>query len=325
MELSNKDASDFLKGFYDASEQSEIGALFRGNTRKVIVPAIIEVVDELEDYHPLTVRQVFYQLVSREIIPNNDASYKNISRVLTVLRRNDLVDWDAIEDRSRRMVNKRGITDLEQYLKRYADDLFQNYQRCYVQNQGNYCEVWTEKDALSGIITEAVWMYCTKIVVCRGNLSSDFLHKYAVRAEAAEKRGQTPIILYVGDFDPTGLRIPVSIIDGLKKHHRLTVRLHRVALNKNEIEKYDLPSSVEAIKEKDPNYDWFIQQGGDVAVELDALHPQDLTELITDSLDRHLDLEDMDEQKKIEAIERKKLKMLERGFKKICHDQGIHY
>lgn len=92
-----------------------IASLFRGKNCKAVAPAIIGIVDELTDYWPLTVRQVFYQLVSQEIIENTESAYKNVSTVLTKLRRNNLVGWDAIEDRSRRLIDKRGVTDLEHH------------------------------------------------------------------------------------------------------------------------------------------------------------------------------------------------------------------
>jgi hypothetical protein len=303
-------------------------ALFRGRTAKVIVPAIHAVVKEMDEggYLPLTVRQIYYQLVAREVIENCLGEYNNISRLLTVMRRNDLLAWEAIEDRSRRMLDKRGVTDLEAHIAEETQRLFRFYNRCLVQNQENYVEIWTEKDALTSIIHDACWIYCTRIVVARGQASASYINKYADRAKAAQHRGQRPVILQIGDHDPTGEKIPYSILHTLKEHHNVDfVHIERVALTVEQIEKYHVPASVEAVKDTDPNYPWFRDQGWNTAAEVDALHPAALKGCIEAALGKYLDVEDMVQQQEIEKRERTTLKKLERMFSQACGELGIRY
>lgn len=302
--------------------------LFRGRNAKRIVPAIMEVVREFDalELLPLTVRQVYYQLVSREIIENCLGEYSNASRVLTVMRRNDLVPWDAIEDRSRRLVEKRGVTDLETHIQEQARAMFSYYDRCLVQNQENYVEIWTEKDALTSIIENVSWIYCTRIVVVRGQSSSTYINAYAERARKRIEAGQRLVILHIGDHDPTGERIPHSIKKALREHHQLDdVHIERVALTVEQIEQYKVPASFEAVKASDPNYRWFRNQGWDTAAEVDALHPAVLKQSIENVLVQYLDTEDMIQQQQIEKRERATLKKLERMFSRACAGLGLKY
>ncbi len=309
--------------FDRTSPINEINKLFRGRTRN-IAAALIDTVKSLEDYHPLTVRQVYYQLVVREAIDNNKAEYQNISRVLTKLRENHLVSWGAITDRSRRLINKRGISDLESHIQYQMEDMFDYYNRCLVQSQENYVEVWTEKDALSGIIEDAVWMYCCRVVVCRGQVSATFLKEYSERATKAKQRGQKPIILYFGDLDPSGVRIPYTVKQKLTERHKVDVHVDRIALKNTHVEKYELPYNPEATKTKDPNYQWYCEQGLKAySVELDALHPEVLTKEIQDALNRYLDAGDMAQEKWIQQQERETLKRLKVGFQELCRQHQI--
>lgn len=318
----------FITDFFEGNKRDrkkDLDELFRGRNRQVIAPAIIMLINEMAEYWPMTVRQVFYQLVSKELVANSIKEYKNVSKVLADLRIHEHVSWDAIEDRSRRIIEKRGVTDLEVHLKEKAESLFGYYNRCLVQNQGNYCEVWTEKDALTGIIADETWIYCTRIVVARGNASTTYLHQYAERARAATKRGQKPVILYIGDLDPSGARMPVTTQERLKTRHNINVEIRRLALNPDQVAAYRLPCSIEP-KKTDTNYRWFVERYGNInAVEVDSLHPKTLREIIKTGLESCLDVEDMVEQQKIQNKEREKLKRLESAFRFACRKENVFY
>ena len=141
--------------------------------------------------------------------------------------------------------------------------------------------------------------------------------------------GQKPMIRYDGDLDPPGVRIPVAIQENLYKHHGLNsvdVQIHRIALNESQIEDYQLPHSVDAIKTKDPNYEWYAKRYGDIAVELDALHPeklQQLQQLVKLGLGLYLDIEDMQQQQGIESRERERLKRFEQRVLDMAKEEGL--
>ena len=135
--------------------------------------------------------------------------------------------------------------------------------------------------------------------------------------------GQNPILLYLGDFDPTGIAIPETIKRDLWEHHGVDIELRRVGLNPEHIEQYNLPESFDAAKSTDPNYHKFIQRFGNAPpTELDALHPRDLTSLIQQELEAVLDMTNVEGQKEIEYGERLKLKRAKQDFERFGKD---HY
>jgi hypothetical protein len=125
-------------------------------------------------YWPLTVRQVFYQLVAGLIIENSQNRYQSVSKLVNKLRRIGILSWECIQDRTRRLTDKRGFEDAGAFLRQQLTGLSSMYDRCLVQNQGNYVEIFTEKDALAGIIEEISWIYCVRIVVCRGQIKEKY-------------------------------------------------------------------------------------------------------------------------------------------------------
>jgi hypothetical protein len=279
---------------------SAVAGFFRGESR-ALAERLIEITYALREYWPLTVRQAYYQAVAALLIENVENQYRRVSRVLTDLRRQSLLPWHAFEDRTRRTIDKRGIPDLREFVLEQIETLFdwRYYHRCYVQNQDTYIEVATEKDALSRVLEEAVWEYCVRLNVVRGQVGSPMVKDMALRFRKAADQGQMPVLLYMAE------------------HHDARVYLDRAALNPKQVRAYALPQDPEAAKEKDPNYGKWLEFCGreypeGAAVELDALHPQRLIEIVQDALGNHLDLDDMDAQRQIERRERDRLKVMRR-------------
>jgi hypothetical protein len=106
--------------------------------------------DVLGQYHPMTVRQVFYQVAShRCIIEKTENEYKNtVGRLLLAMRKEGEVPWDWVSDNTRWMRKRRTFSSLEQALANTA----QTYRRDLWDNQDVYVEVWCEKDALAGAL-----------------------------------------------------------------------------------------------------------------------------------------------------------------------------
>jgi hypothetical protein len=290
--------------------------LFKGQNRQ-LADDLLAIIADMRRYWPLTVRQAFYQAVSKRLLSNDQNEYRRVSRILTSLRRHDLLAWNAIEDRTRRTVDKRGRPNVGDYIESEMR-LFMNpdlYGRCYIQNQAVYIEVATEKDALSKIMEDAVWMFCTRLNVVRGQVSSSMVNSMAERFDKAIMLGKKPILVYFGDLDPSGIAIPKALIRNMAEWHSVEVELVRAALNPEQIGRYDLPVSLDAAKEQDPNYKAWLKEYGpaQAPVELDALHPRDLTELVTTSLTALYDMSQVDAEKAKEAEERELLKRIKRS------------
>lgn len=149
----------------------------------------------------LTLRQLYYQLVAGDMIRNDDKVYKKLSSVLDDLRYSGKVDWNAIEDRGR-----------VPYMPYTADgipaamrDIIYSYRRRRCDDQDNVVEVWTEKDAISGILKRITSKYTVQLVVNKGYSSSTAMYGAYNRIVEALEDGKSFHLYYFGDHDPSGL------------------------------------------------------------------------------------------------------------------------
>ena len=292
-----------------------ISATFNKPSQK-LARAIVESINDLHDHWPLTVRQVFYQMVARQVVENKQEQYRKVSRVLVKLREMDLVPWGAIADRTRRTTDKRGMSDVQEFLENEIKVLFnpKNYGRCYVQGQHVHVEVTTEKDALSTIMEEALWPFCVRLNVIRGQNSATMNHLIAERLADAGMRGKNPVLLHFGDLDASGVAIPKAIKRILWERHHVDADVRTIALTPDQVDRYNLPTSIEARKPKDPNYKTWLDEYGPAQpmVELDALHPKDLQNILTTGLMEVFDMERFDEERQNELEDRQLLKKIRR-------------
>ena len=166
----------------------------------------------LESYqlqgYVLTLRQLYYQLVSKAIIPNAMSEYHKLSTVCTKARMGGMMDWHAIEDRIRVPQVPYYVTDIEDALQ----ETINQYRLDRMSNQHVYIEVWIEKDALSGVFLPVTEKYHIRLMVNRGYSSISAMYKAANRFKFNSKEN---IILYFGDHDPSGLDMIRDIDDRL--------------------------------------------------------------------------------------------------------------
>lgn len=269
---------------------------------------VIEIVNELQDYLPLTLRQIYYRLVAASHIKNTVSSYNGLSQLIKFMRLADWLPWEVLEDRGRRVSDKRGWGDHAEFMEQEVDGFLEGYGRCYVQDQECYVEIWCEKDALSQVFEKVAWPYCIRAVTCRGYQSITFLDSYRRRALAAQERGQVPVILYFGDLDPSGVQMLEATKQTLEDEMDLLgVEYHRVALNPDQIKTFNLPVDPKAVKLTDKRYRNFVERFGLVAVELDALHPKTLQEMAVEAIESQFDMDLFREQQEMERIERERL------------------
>jgi hypothetical protein len=249
----------------------------------------------LEENAPQTVRQVFYQLVSRQDLENSLASYKATCRALVAARKEGLIAWEAIEDRLRRPREVAMWTGLGAFVATATA----SFRRDVWVTQPNYVECWCEKDALSGIFEDALSRYGVTLNVGRG------YDGWTSIKDAAARYGELPVsILYYGDFDPSGEDMVRSL------HERLAwfgarVNIVKSALTRADIERYRLPPNFTKIT--DTRRDRFVAKHGDISVELDALPIDVLRERVVADIEAHMDLAALDQVRDIEAAERAEL------------------
>lgn len=268
----------------------------------------------LADYHPMTVRQCYYQLISRhavEIKPGQKPKtvYDGVSDALVAARREGLIPWEWIEDRLRKVRNAGdGWDGVEEYWDAQMRYLVSGYWRATWPSQPRYVEVWLEKDALSSIFEEALAPYNVPLNVGRGYDSWSSIHEAALRYQAMEERGKPTTILHFGDFDPSGVDMPRSLRDRLADFDCYPT-LTTVSLTWDEVQEGRLPASIEPISTKpgDTRGAAYVAKYGDIAVELDALPPVDLQQRIVAAVESVLDLAALEMVRQLEADDREDL------------------
>ena len=250
---------------------------------------VLTILNELKEYRPLTLRQVYYQLVGQGYIENKVSEYGMLSRLLKYARLEGYIPWEWIEDRVRAYHDLTGWEGADSFIKASLKQFLRGYSRDLLQSQEVYLEIWIEKDALSSIFTRVARPYTIPVVVCRGFSSVSFLNDYRDRLEyQSDKR---PILLYFGDFDPSGVEMleamEITLQDELKVEG---IKFKRVALLRDHIAQYNLPHSPEALKKTDTRASKHIAEYGELAVELDALRPDILEAKIREAIEGEIDL-----------------------------------
>lgn len=168
------------------------------------------IIEEYQDQNlVLSLRQLYYQLVSRDVIPNKQNEYQKLSILLKEGRMGGIVDWDAIEDRLRQPYTPNEFDDIPDGM----DTLLSAYRRKRMTGQENYLEVWVEKDALSGVLKRVTSVYHVPILVNRGYSSASSMYDSYCRFKDAIQEGRKCKILYLGDFDPSGVDMIRDIHD----------------------------------------------------------------------------------------------------------------
>lgn len=239
----------------------------------------------------LTVRQLYYQFVARDLIENTPQNYERVASVVDDARKAGLIDWKAIEDRTRflrRIETFVTPTDfLEDAIGNYAEDVW--------RDQDYYAEVWIEKDALLGVIEGACSELRVPYFACRGYPSSSELYKAGKRLRRYRDTGRWPIVFYLGDHDPSGLQMgvenaPNALITYARSHD---IEVRHVALTREQIDEHDPPANY--AKESDSRFNWYYDRTGlDESWELDALDPDVIDTLIRDNIADVLDRDKFD-------------------------------
>lgn len=247
---------------------------------------LIHLVNEvINDYkaqgYELTLRQVYYQLVARGYIPNNERSYKNVGNLINDGRLAGLIDWYAITDRTR---NLRGNSHWDTPSEVIASAKY-SYLLDKWEGQPNYVEVWVEKDALVDVVGQACRPLDVPYFSCRGYTSQSEMWMAAQRFRRQDFREQR-IIIHLGDHDPSGIDMTRDIQERLDMFGA-DVYVKRVALTMEQIDFYSPPPNPAKIT--DSRCDKYIAQYGHESWELDALEPKVITDLIKEQVTMYRD------------------------------------
>jgi hypothetical protein len=221
----------------------------------------------------LTLRQLYYVFVSRDWIPNRVESYTNLGNLINNGRLAGLIDWDHLEDRTRNLYGNHHSRDPAHAV----EDMTSDYMLNHWVGQEYYVEIWVEKEALASVIARAARRLDCNYFACKGYVSQSEMHSAAMRLRHYSNQRQQPVIIHLGDHDPSGIDMTRDIEDRLDLFGAYP-QVNRIALNMDQIVQYD-PAPNPA-KQTDTRFADYAAKYGDESWELDALDPATLDALI---------------------------------------------
>lgn len=246
----------------------------RGDSAALINQAEVIIGEYRRQGYVLTLRQLYYQFVSRDIIPNTERSYKNLGNLLTKARMAGYISWYSIEDRGREFI----CPWFREDAKELIDDLPANIRFDRWARQENYVEVWVEKEALSNVVAKACKSTFTPYLACKGYLSASEAWRAGQRLRMAARDGKDVHIIHLGDHDPSGIDMTRDNDDRLSLFSGGYVNVHRIALNMDQVDQYGPPPNF--AKLSDTRAADYIEKYGSDSWELDALEPSVIQDLI---------------------------------------------
>ena len=268
-----------------------------------LIELVNSVIDEYAAQgYELTLRQVYYQLVARGYIPNNERSYKNLGNLINDGRLAGLIDWYAIVDRTRNIKRNAHWEDPQSVI----ESAKYSYMLDRWQHQPNYVEVWVEKDALIGIVSQI----CRKLDVphfsCRGYTSQSEMWAAAQRFIDQDHR-ESRTIIHLGDHDPSGIDMTRDIRERLALFGA-DVDVKRVALTMEQIERFSPPPN--PTKLTDARASGYISEYGHECWELDALEPKIITSLIRNEVTALMDSDLFEEVERKEQTDKSNIQLV---------------
>lgn len=231
--------------------------------------------------YDLTLRQLYYQFVARDYLPNSQRTYKQLGSTIDRARKAGLIDWAYIVDRTRNLMGL-PIYDSPAAL---IDELESSFHMDLWVGQEFRVEVWVEKEALAGVVARAANSRGVDYFSCRGYVSQSELHAAALRHREYERAGQSVVVIHLGDHDPSGIDMTRDMQERLRLFGART-QVRRIALNLDQIVQYEPPPN--PAKLSDSRAKGYIRSFGASSWELDALNPDTLHKLIADAVDEYI-------------------------------------
>lgn len=235
----------------------------------------------------LTLRQLYYQFVARDLLPNTLKSYSRLGAVLNKARLAGLVDWLAIEDRTRNVRELPSWDSPQSILRSCAAQ----FRYDLWADQPVRLECWIEKDALVGVIEGVCERNRVPYFACRGYTSQSEQWRAGRRFREFAENGQRVVVLHLGDHDPSGIdmtrdnadRLRMFVSDAEANDLGGMLEVRRLALNIDQVRRYNPPPN--PAKLTDSRVGGYMRRFGSKSWELDALDPNVISDLIQAAID----------------------------------------
>jgi hypothetical protein len=257
--------------------------------------------DIAEAAQPITGRGVGYKLFSLNLIPSmgkNDM--QGVYRLLKEAREEGIIPWDWIVDESRNLEQVASWDNPAAYMRTAS----RSYRRDFWQQQPERIVVWSEKGTIRGVLQPVLDEYGVGFRVLHGFGSATIINDMA-----QDDDGRPLTILYIGDFDPSGLWMSErDIPERLERYGGDHITVERIALLRPDCTALGShPAFNVQDKNKDPRAPWFRTTYGQLCWELDAMDPNDLRQRVEDEINFHIEPVAWERCRVVDAAERESM------------------
>ncbi|WP_336932122.1 hypothetical protein [Acinetobacter bereziniae] len=261
--------------------------------------------------YTLTVRQLYYQLVARDVIPNDLNSYKRTAAIINDAKLAGLIDWDAIEDRTRDFIVRSRWDSVSSIL----DACVYSFHMNMWEDQQFQVYVIVEKEALVGVLERTCNTYDVPLLAARGYPSSSVLYDFAQSHIIHKSMHKQHIIIHLGDHDPSGIDMTRDLTERLNLlcGGPVNLAVERIALNYDQIEELRPPKN--PAKDTDSRFESYRKKFGSSSWELDALSPQFLNDLVENKINEFIDFDEWDLRKNEISSKKRQLQAISDGFR----------
>ncbi len=274
---------------------------FRESTLVIIDHANEIIADYATQGLCLTLRQLYYRFVASGLLQNMQREYNRLGAIVNDGRLAGLIDWEAIEDRGRSLNARPHWSDPAEIIRGSAN----GYAINKWEGQQYRVEVWVEKQALESVVLQACYPLDVDCFACKGYTSQSEMWRAAQRFQSYIcNDNQTPVVIHLGDHDPSGIDMTRDIADRLVMFG-VPMEVNRIALNMDQVEQYGPPPN--PAKLSDSRATGYIEKFGESSWELDALEPATLNKLIQYHIGKYLDMKMFLRLKRKQEKERKML------------------
>jgi hypothetical protein len=239
--------------------------------------------DLVEKQKPMTVRQVFYRAVVHNYVEKTEKGYGFIQKNLNDMRWNGTLPFEWIIDTSRQVRGSQGWNEtVQEFMDGKMESLPYGYSIDLLADHDFSIQVWLEKEALAGVVYPNCMKWDVPLYCARGYASLSFLYE---AAQDLERKDRPAHIFYFGDYDPSGQDAIETVRANLPalapKTAKHGIQLQIVAVTPDDIEELNLPTR--PTKGSDTRAGTF---GRDrESVELDAIEPDTLREMVNDVME----------------------------------------
>ena len=287
------------------TEESYQGIAASGFREKTL-PVAFAAADILTTERPITLRGLFYRVVSAGLLPSTDRRhYAALMRVATKLRESGLIPFSWIVDNVRSTLKPSSWSGLEDF----ADTVREAYRKDFWAELPDYVHVFSEKDAMAGVLEPVTVEYDVPLSVVRGYVSLSFAHSIGSTWAQIEK----PIhAYYLGDFDPSGLQLERDLRDKLERYSERDFIWRRLAVKTEDFAAFNLfPLDPKPTDKRTPG---FLAEGHSVCAELDAIPATALRERLKAAITSHIPMDRWERLRQIEELERERWELTLAAF-----------